>query len=92
MYKITDTEIKILNIIFEKLLTMKEITLEIGKNMNTVKTLVYRLIKKEFIGCDKSNYPYRYFSNIKKDEILSYKMNSLINIFFDGDIKNSKNM
>ena len=46
MYKITDTEIKILNIIFEKPLTMKEITLEIGKNMSTVKTLVYRLIKK----------------------------------------------
>ena len=46
MYKITDTEIKILNIIFEKPLMMKEITLEIGKNMSTVKTLVYRLIKK----------------------------------------------
>lgn len=42
MYKITDTEINI----FEKPLMMKEITLEIGKNMSTVKTLVYRLIKK----------------------------------------------
>lgn len=91
MNRITDAEINILNIIFEEPLTIKEIVLKTGKNISTVKTLVYRLVKKGIIGCDRYNNPYRYFSNVKKNEILLEKINQLVNNFFDGDIKEFKN-
>lgn len=34
--------------------------------MNTVKTLVYRLIKKGFVKCEKNDYPCKYRSNLGK--------------------------
>ena len=87
MNGITDAEMNILNAIFEKSLTMREISIKTKKNINTVKTLVYRLIKKGFVKCEKNDYPCKYRSNIEKDEIVTEKIEHLVNNFFNGNIK-----
>ncbi|WP_180270733.1 BlaI/MecI/CopY family transcriptional regulator [Sporanaerobium hydrogeniformans] len=90
--KITEAEWKIMRILWNHApITLKEIIKELKREINwsntTVRTLVVRLMEKEFIGADKTAANFKYYPLIDKGECQVKEAKNLINTVFEGSME-----
>lgn len=92
--KITDAELEIMKILWEKEnLTLNQIIEELSdtekKNKSTVKTLLYRLIDKGAVeSIEKTKKENEFKANISKKEYLKEENNIFLDKLYNGNIDN----
>ena len=92
-YDITDAELAIMQVLWEKKeCSLSEIIEGLGsedKNKNTVKTLLRRLILKGSVKSKKTNSrDVVYISKVKKDKFLSNQNDNFLNKLYNGNTGN----
>lgn len=85
MKEITNAELEVLKVIWESPKNTKEIAIKLNKNISTIKTLIYRLLKKGVIKCNKSDKINQYIPIIKKEIFLKNETEKFIKNIYDGD-------
>ncbi len=94
MIKVTDAELEVLKIIWEKEKTTSFDIIDILKekkewNESTIRTLINRLSKKgAIIPVEKNGKTYTYKANISKDEYVIEESRSLVKKLYNGSLKN----
>jgi len=91
-FNITEAEWKVMKVLWEKApLALKEIANNLKKETNwsntTVRTLIVRLMEKNFIEADKSTGKFNYIPIVKKEECQLHETNQFINTVFDGSME-----
>lgn len=93
MIKLSDSELYIMNVIWDKgKATSFDVLNKIMKDNkiseNTVRTELARMIKKKAIEiCEKNGKVYTYKSLIDRDEYLKYKTKQFIENVYQNDVK-----
>lgn len=93
MVRLSDSEIYIMHVIWEKgKATSFDILEKVQKDNklseNTVRTLLLRMVKKKAIRiCEKNNKTHTYEALIDKNEFLREKGNSFLENIYEGAIK-----
>lgn len=93
MKKVSDAELEVLKVIWEKgkvnsLDIINELE-EFNWNNNTIRTLIKRLLEKNAIEIiEKNGKTFTYSAKIEKEEFKFEKTKNLLNQLFDGEINN----
>lgn len=87
MQNITKAELEILKILWDTPASIKEISDKLNKNLNTVKTLVYRLINKDIIFAQKKERGCVYVANINKDDFNREATKEFLCFFYGNDVE-----
>ena len=90
--KITDTELLIMKILWNKSpQTSTEIISKLKSNTSwspkTIHTLISRLLKKDAISVNKDTSPYEYTPLVNEEDILSYETISFLSRIYNGSLK-----
>lgn len=83
MEKISTAEFEIMRVIWANQPVITKDIIEVLKKTqdwsdSTIKTLLSRLVKKEFVAIDNKNKKFRYISNIDKNKYIETEMNHLL--------------
>ncbi len=89
-YNITSAELPIIKKLWDRgEMTSPEIFEEMEGNVNTLKTLLKRLVNKGSVNVNKVNSrTYSYYAAITRADYLNYERKGFLNRVFDGSKKN----
>lgn len=89
---ITETELAILNVLWEEgPSTVREIVEAIYEEHEhslhaSVKSLLGRLVEKDFVACHKKGSPHRFLATLKRESLVVQQLQSLADENFGGSL------
>jgi BlaI family penicillinase repressor len=88
---ISEAELEVMKVIWdENPVTSGEIFDQLKNKKDwasqTVKTLIARLVKKGFLGCDKKKRVHKYYPEISRNNYLKQESSTFLEKVFDGSI------